>query len=111
MEGLNDAYTSALSNKGGLISTATLEHSMDCISRIRQFMVDSIGKYAILYKYDGNKLLTPQLVEIVSVNNHIITVRYKCYDSEGSFRCYLSNGLTPADIYCRSVRLELFQDI
>jgi uncharacterized protein Veg len=110
MEGLKDAHEYALLGCS-LSSNDNSDFSVKCVNKIKRYLINNIGRYAILYKWNGNKMQIPQLVQIKDVYEHVVVAEYDCYDEVGEFRCHLSCCFTPIEIFCGCVKLDIFQDI
>jgi hypothetical protein len=87
------------------------DYSMSSLRRIKLYCKGCVGKRAIFYHVDGRKEAEPKLVEITGMYPYFLTGRYRCYDPEGEFRCYLGVSIGYADLYCGSSRLEILGDI
>lgn len=77
------------------------------MKRVVLYCKTCVGKYALYYHMDGRKEVEPKLVEITNIYGYFLTGRYKCYDPEGQFRCYLHVCIKFVDLYCRASRLEV----
>ena len=67
----------------------TKEQSQEKIQNILTELYSHVGQNAILYVKE-NREMVPYFVELIKSHNNIIA-RYKCYSSEGKFRCYLNH--------------------
>lgn len=82
-------------------------YSINPMKKITRYCNTCVGKHALYYHSEGRKEPEPKLVEITGIFQNFLIGRYKCYDPNGEFRCYLSVCVKFADLYCRDSRLEI----
>lgn len=112
IEELHDALSCALNNRRPLESTKyEAEFSYDCLKRIARFVSAHEGEMALFYLKDGKREVVPKLVQIVQIIPCGALVRYKCYDPEGKFRCYLTATCAWTSLYCGDAQLKIFGNI
>lgn len=86
-------------------------YSIGSIKQITKYCKGCVGKYAIFYHLEGRKEAEPKLLEITGIYKHFLVGRYRCYDPEGEFRCYLNKTIMYVDLYARIARLEILGNI
>lgn len=85
----------------------TIKQTNQALANIRYNLKKNSNKYA-LYFYKEKRTFIPRLVEIVKCYEYFVRIRWKCYDPEGKFRCYLYQGILYVDFLTGDSKIKFF---
>ena len=83
----------------------------DSIRNIREYLRVRVGDMVIFTRLDGKKYSEPVVAQIYKMTPSGVVVRYKCYDSNGVFTCYLLAEASFNEIYSRHSIIKVFGEV